>query len=82
MAGREQEIHEQIAALAPAEQDRVLEVIPEIRGEPVRGEKPGRDLLRFAGIWTEEEAEEISRAIEEGCEKVDPDGWRPDAYSW
>ena len=52
--------------------------------EPVRAEPegrtpgagvPGRDLLRFAGIWTAEEADEVRRAIEEECEKVDPDAW-------
>jgi hypothetical protein len=75
MAAREREIQERLAALSPAEQERVLGYIREVGGE--RPElKPGRDLLRFAGIWTEEEAEEISKAIEEGCEKVDPDGWR------
>ncbi len=81
MAAREKEIQERLAALTPAEQERVLGYIRQLSGEPPRGE-PGRNLLRFAGIWTEEEADEISRAIEEGCEKVDPDGWRPDAYAW
>ena len=81
MAAREREIQERLAALTPAEQERVLGYIREISGEPLRGE-PGRNLLRFAGIWTDEEAEEISRAIEEGCEKVDPDGWRPGEYEW
>jgi hypothetical protein len=74
MAPREKEIQERLAALTPEEQDRVLDYVRELSGEPRRGE-PGRNLLRFAGIWTEEEADEISRAIEDGCEKVNPDGW-------
>jgi len=65
MAARERELHERLASLTAAEQERVLGYIRRISGEPPRGE-PGRNLLRFAGIWTEEEADEISRAIEEG----------------
>jgi hypothetical protein len=35
----------------------------------------GRDLLRFAGIWTNEEADEIKRLIEDAFERVEPDVW-------
>jgi nucleotide-binding universal stress UspA family protein len=34
---------------------------------------PGRDLLRFAGIWTDEEADEMTRVIEDAFERVEPD---------
>lgn len=34
---------------------------------------PGRDLLRFAGIWTDEEANEMKRLIEDAFERVEPD---------
>jgi len=33
---------------------------------------PGRQLLRFGGILTPEEADLMERAIREGCERVDP----------
>jgi hypothetical protein len=36
---------------------------------------PGKELLRFAGILTPEEAELMERAIEEGCERVDQGDW-------
>ena len=72
MAAREREIQARLSALTPAEQDRVLEYIREVGGERREG-IPGRDLLHFAGIWTPEEAEEIRRTIEEGCEGVDAD---------
>ena len=36
---------------------------------------PGRDLLRFAGCIDPADLEAISRAVEEGCEKVDPNAW-------
>lgn len=74
MAAREQEIQERLAALTPAEQERVLKYLRGLSGEPPRG-VPGRELLRFAGIWTREEADEVRRVIEEECERVSPDGW-------
>ncbi|HEX8213341.1 MAG TPA: hypothetical protein VF584_24415 [Longimicrobium sp.] len=77
MKTQEKEIHERLAALTPADQDRVLGYIRQISGEPLRGE-PGHNLLRFAGIWTDEEADAVSRAIEEGCETVDLDSWKMD----
>lgn len=36
---------------------------------------PGRDLLRFAGAIDRADLEVMSRAIQEGCEKVDPNAW-------
>lgn len=30
----------------------------------------------FVGIWTEEEADEISRIIEESCGTVNPEDWK------
>ena len=32
--------------------------------------------IDFAGIWTEEEAEEIKSLIEESCEQINPDDWK------
>lgn len=32
-------------------------------------------LSRLSGTWTKEEAEEMKRIIEEGCEKVDKGEW-------
>lgn len=36
---------------------------------------PGASLLSFAGSLSREEAEQMMRDIDEGCGKVDPDGW-------
>ena len=30
----------------------------------------------FSGIWTEKEAEEIKRTIEESCAKINPNEWK------
>lgn len=36
---------------------------------------PGKALVKFAGILDDEDAVRIREAIEEGCEKVDKNGW-------
>jgi len=33
-------------------------------------------LMEFAGIWSDEEADEISRAIADACEQINPDDWK------
>ncbi|HWK98503.1 MAG TPA: hypothetical protein VNQ55_01085 [Parapedobacter sp.] len=33
-------------------------------------------FAEFSGIWSKEEAEEVERAIEEGCETIHPDDWK------
>jgi len=35
----------------------------------------GSELLKFAGSLSPEDAEEMRAAIEEGCERIDTDGW-------
>lgn len=48
---------------------RLNEVVERPRGTP------GRDLLKYVGSLSPEAADEIERAIEEGCEQIDHDGW-------
>jgi hypothetical protein len=36
---------------------------------------PGKDLLRFAGTIPHEDCLEMLKAIEEGCEQIDPNEW-------
>ncbi len=36
---------------------------------------PAADLLQFVGMISDEDLKLMSDAIEEGCERVDPDGW-------
>lgn len=33
-------------------------------------------FAEFSGIWSNEEAEEIERAIKEGCEQINPNDWK------
>jgi hypothetical protein len=36
---------------------------------------PMSELLKFRGMISNEDAEEMKRIIEEGCERIDPEGW-------
>lgn len=38
--------------------------------------KKSNDTMKFAGIWSNNEADEISQIINEGCENIDFDGWK------
>ena len=35
-----------------------------------------KTLDELSGIWTEEEADEMKRIIEGGCEQIHPDDWK------
>lgn len=70
MAARDREIQASLSALTPAEQDRVLAYIRKMRDSRHEG-VPGHELLRLAGIWTAEEAEQVRRTIDEECGGVD-----------
>ena len=43
--------------------------------EPAPKGIPGRDLLRFAGAIDAESICEMEEAIEDGCERIDPEAW-------
>ena len=66
-------IRECVERLPGADQMRVLEYAKSL-ARPRRG-VPGRDLLKFAGTISPEDLEVMRLAIEEGCERVDPDEW-------
>ncbi|MCE8429104.1 MAG: hypothetical protein J5U19_12035 [Candidatus Methanoperedens sp.] len=36
---------------------------------------PGKDLLRFSGIMEPEDIQDMDKAIEESCERVDLNEW-------
>ena len=52
-----------------------------IHVQTVGGEQPalkgvkGSSLFEFGGTIDREDLDRMSKAIEEGCEQVDPDGW-------
>jgi hypothetical protein len=67
-------VAEQVRALAPELQRRVLEFARALAvSEP--HDVSGRQLLRFAGELTPEDAQLMREAIEQGCEKIDSHEW-------
>ena len=68
-----EEVLKRVERMPPERYENVLTQLDAIAERP-RG-VPGRDLLKFAGILSPEAAAEMERAIEEGCEQVDHDGW-------
>jgi hypothetical protein len=55
-------------------QQRVLHFIQALALARPRG-TPGKELLRFSGVISREDADLMKQAIEEECERIDPDGW-------
>ncbi len=72
----EAEIIEQVRALSPEQQQRLLEFArllasaPPTMAPPIPG-APGSALLHFAGTIPAEELQQMTRALEEQCERVD-----------
>ena len=56
------------------QQRRVVEFAHSLARSHPKG-TAGRDLVRFGGSFDPADLDEMSKAIEEGCEKVDPDAW-------
>ena len=67
-------ILEQVRALLPEEQQRVLEFARALATSRPRG-VAGKDLLRFAGTIPKDDLKMMSVAIEEGCEQVNANEW-------
>lgn len=68
----EEQIAAQVAKLPPEDQKRVLAFAEALAATQPKG-VPGRDLLRFAGTISEEDAGLMLKAIDEGCEQVHGD---------
>ena len=60
--------------LSPAQQERAAKLVHELISPLPRGASV-EDLLQIAGILDDEAAQEMTEAIEEGCERVDLDEW-------
>lgn len=64
-----------VLALATAAYEGLSEAeVAEIESHRLRGAR-GKTLLQFAGAMEKSDVEIMARAIEEGCEKADADGW-------
>ncbi len=70
------ELLEQLDALPYESQRRVLLFARALGHSLPRPEgMPGQELLRFAGTISKDDLRLMTQAIEEGCERIDPDGW-------
>jgi hypothetical protein len=68
------EIDERVAKLSPQLQEQVLLFVSALEPSRRQGES-GAELARFAGSLDQISALEMSRAIEEECERVDANQW-------
>ena len=66
-------IVEDLKALPPAKLEVAADFVHRLKR--ISEEERQTILTRTAGALSQEEAEELERVIEEGCEKIDDDGW-------
>ena len=66
------EILSELTSLNPDQQHEVLGFVRSLK---LPAGAAGTSLLRFAGVIDRADLKEISDAIEEGCERISPDGW-------
>ena len=69
-----QRIVRQLDGLAPDLQQRVLEFVNALALSQRKG-PPGKQVLRFAGTISDEDAQAMLFAVAENCERVDADEW-------
>ncbi len=70
----ERELREQLDQL-PADQQRQVLDFARVLAVKKHTTASGKALSQFAGAITKEDLELIAKAIEEGCEQVNPDEW-------
>ena len=65
----------QLDDLRREQQQKVLDFTLALKKPPQPIGEPAENLLQFIGLFPKEDLEEIARAIEEDCEKIDYDEW-------
>ena len=73
-AGVQSDLLKEVERLSPPLQRKVISYAHSLAQPRPRG-TPGRQLLKYAGILSPEEAKAMMDAIEEGCERIDPSEW-------
>ena len=70
----ENRLRQRMHALSPGQQREVLQFAEKLGTSGAKG-TPGKELLRFAGVLSQKEANEMRRVIEEDCEQADLNEW-------
>lgn len=78
---RVKEILEEIGQLSLQEQKRLLAALARKlqasgRGGTAKKGTPASEFLSLAGSISREDMEAIERAVEEDCERIDPEEWQ------
>jgi len=73
-AALKEELLKHLEHLPSELQRQVLELSRAMARSAARG-IPGKQLFRFSGILSQEDASAMAQLIEEGCERVDPNEW-------
>jgi len=73
VVGRLEAIVEDLKSLPPAKLETAADFVHRLRR--VSEEERQAILARTSGALSAEEADEMNRIIEEGCEKIDESGW-------
>ena len=73
-AAIQNELLKEVEQLPPPLQQKVVDFARSLVQPRPRG-TPAKQLLKFAGILTPEEATAMINAIEEDCERIDPNEW-------
>jgi hypothetical protein len=63
-----------LSGMSEEEQRHILRIARSVSAESGDGVS-GSSLLRFAGTISLDDARQMSAAIEEGCEQIDPKEW-------
>ena len=70
----QEELVKEMDQLPPPLQRKVVNYAHSLTQPRPRG-TPAKQLLKFAGILSPEEAKAMMDAIEEGCERIDANEW-------
>ncbi|HWL95173.1 MAG TPA: hypothetical protein VNT79_16760 [Phycisphaerae bacterium] len=72
--GLQDELIQYFIQLDESRQRRVVDIAKSLAGDRPPGVS-GENMAKLAGLFTKEDMAEIEKAIEEGCERVDENGW-------
>ncbi len=65
-----------IEAVLKVEDDTLLNEVEAILSQTKNEKPPTKSFIDFTNSFTEEEAREFEKVIEEGCEKIDENEWK------